>query len=283
MFNDIGQRTKPKNCMKTNADGPAKNGDTILIPIKNDRATWFHAGEAKCSIPPPARKKPARLVLMGPPGIGKGTQAQLLCKQLGICHLSTGDVFRAAGARKENVSPALQTALHQMQSGELVSDTTVIEIVRERLKCLHCEGGFALDGFPRTLTQAAALESLLLEHGVDLSGVVNYELPLEQIVSRLSGRRVCPNCRAVFHVTQAPPKTPGVCDNCASPLYQREDDRPESVRVRMQAYEQSTKPLIDYYSKRGLLLSIDASGAPEEISQRTIKALRQFRPASKRA
>lgn len=246
------------------------------MPVKNDRAVWFKGGDLTCSIPPGKRVKTTRLVLMGPPGIGKGTQAQLLCKRLGICHLSTGDIFRTASVLKDQASPALQTALHQMHSGELVSDTTVIAIIRERLKCLECEGGFALDGFPRTIVQAEALETLLRDHHVDLTAVINYELPIDQIVARLSGRRVCGHCRAVFHLTQAAPKTPGVCDNCGKPLYQREDDRPESVRVRMRAYEQSTKPLIDYYQQRNLLLSIDADGTPNGICRRTTTALREF-------
>ena len=248
----------------------------MLIPVKNDRAVWFQGGGTTCSIPPGKRKKVARLVLMGPPGIGKGTQAQLLCKRLGICHLSTGDIFRSASVLKNQSTPALQTALHQMHSGELVSDTTVIDIVRERLKCLHCDGGFALDGFPRTIVQAEALEELMHEHNVNLTAVINYELSLEQIIARLSGRRVCSQCRTIFHLTQARSKVAGICDNCGKPLYQREDDRPESVRVRMRAYEQSTKPLIEFYQNRNQLLSVDANGAPNDICRRAITALREL-------
>jgi adenylate kinase len=160
-----------------------------------------------------------------------------------------------------------------MKRGDLVPDTTVLSMVAERTRCLRCCGGFILDGFPRTVAQAAALKELLdLEH-VTLSAVINYELPIDKIVARLSGRRTCSGCKAIFHVSTLPPKVEGVCDHCGKPLLQREDDRPESVRVRMDAYERSTKPLINYFQAAGLLISVTAEGSPEDICARSIKAL----------
>ena len=160
-----------------------------------------------------------------------------------------------------------------MKRGELVPDDTVIGIVRERPACLRCPAGFLLDGFPRTVHQAEALHQMLGELGVKLDAVLSYDLPIEQIVSRLSGRRTCGGCKAVYHVATKPPKAADVCDQCGGKLVLREDDRPEAIRVRMQAYETSTAPLADYYRQRGLLISIPADGSPETIYQRTEAAL----------
>jgi len=213
-------------------------------------------------------------VLLGAPGVGKGTQAEMLCAKVGACHLSTGDIFRAAKALDEyERTPALTSALHCMRRGELVSDETVLALIAERVGCLKCEGGFLLDGFPRTVAQAEALEALLSKNRLQLDAVISYDLPIEKIVSRLSGRRTCPQCKAVFHIEALPPKVEGVCDHCGAKLYQREDDRPESVRVRMQAYETSTAPLAEFYKVRGLLRSVSAEGIPEEICARTLQIL----------
>jgi adenylate kinase len=214
------------------------------------------------------------MVLLGAPGVGKGTQAELLCARLGACHLSTGDIFRAAkGLESCQRTPALTAALDFMRRGDLVPDETVLALVAERLECLRCAGGFLLDGFPRTVAQAEALEHLLTGEQMNLDAVLSYELPLEQVVARLSGRRTCPDCKAVFHIEARPPKVAGVCDHCGGKLYQREDDRPESIRVRMEAYERSTAPLTDFYRSRKVLLSISADGSPEEIFERTLQAL----------
>ncbi|MGD0841364.1 MAG: nucleoside monophosphate kinase [Candidatus Acidiferrales bacterium] len=248
----------------------------MTIQIKNDRATWIQGPDAECSVLPAQAAHLWRLVLLGPPGVGKGTQAHLLSQRLGACHLSTGDVFRAAGSRPNCApSPAMTAALEYMHRGALVPDSTVWDMVRERSACLHCRGGFLLDGFPRTLAQAESLSRMMKEENISLSAVVNYELPLAEIISRLSGRRICEKCKAVYHVTEQPPKVEGVCDLCGGKLYQRDDDRPESIAIRMEAYERSTAPLIDYYRRQGLLLPIEASGSPEEICARTIAALEQ--------
>jgi adenylate kinase len=241
---------------------------------KNERESWLQGGDVLCEVLPPPPPQIFRLILLGAPGVGKGTQAQLLAQHLGACHLSTGDVFRAAkSVPREKLSPAMQTALGVMSRGELVQDETVLAMVRERTRCLRCRGGFLLDGFPRTVIQAEALENLLKWERRALTAVVNYDLPVDVIVARLSGRRTCSSCKAVFHETTRPPKTPGVCDACGGKLMQRDDDRAESVVVRMTAYQRSTKPLIDFYEQRGLLITVEATGSPEEICARTLTAL----------
>jgi adenylate kinase len=240
---------------------------------RTDRAAWLQGPSAKCEPIADTSQTPWRLVLLGAPGVGKGTQADLLNKQLHACHLSTGDVFRAANKNGCELSPAMKVALEYMRRGDLVPDSTVWEMVRERSGCLHCGGGFILDGFPRTLTQAESLKELMQREELALAAVINYELPLNEIVARLSGRRTCEKCKAVFHVTERPPKVEGQCDRCDGKLFQREDDRPESVKIRLETYERSTAPLIDFYTKLGLLQPIPATGSPEEICARTLAAL----------
>ena len=240
---------------------------------RDDRGTWFQGAAEQCD-DPAANGAPWRLVLLGAPGVGKGTQAFLLNQRLKACHLSTGDLFRAASKQAAcDLSPAMKSAMDIMRRGELVPDSTVWEMVRERAACIRCTGGFVLDGFPRTIGQAESLKELMEGEKIPLTAVVNYELPLEEIVARLSGRRTCEKCKAVFHVTGQPPKVEGVCDRCGGKLFQREDDRPESIKVRMAAYERSTAPLIEFYKALGLLLTVVADGSPEEICERTIQAL----------
>jgi adenylate kinase len=248
--------------------------DSSILLQKHDRTAWLKGSSHRCIMPPRTTAgRVWRVILLGAPGVGKGTQAELLCERLGSCHLSTGDVFRAAKrACEQELSPAMQNALEYMRRGELVPDETVLNLVGERLRCLQCSGGFLLDGFPRTVAQAKALEQLLDNHGIKLSAVFNYELPIKRIVARISGRRTCANCKAVYHLESRPPKAAGLCDNCGGQLFQREDDRPEAVKVRMEAYEKSTRPLIEFYQQRSLLLTIPAEGSPEEIYQRTLRA-----------
>jgi adenylate kinase len=241
---------------------------------KNDRAAWLKGPATECSKRPGPTENPCRLILLGAPGVGKGTQAELLHQKLRACHLSTGDVFRAAGTRPEcESSPAMRRALEYMRSGALVPDSTVWDMIRERAGCLRCGGGFLLDGFPRTLRQAELLMRLMKNERLSLTAVINYDLAVSEIVARLSGRRTCGKCKAVFHLTERPPVKAGICDRCGGTLLQREDDRPESVKVRLAAYERSTAPLIEFYQKLGLLMSVAATGAPEEICERTLEAL----------
>ena len=241
-----------------------------------DRKAWLGSASANCDEPPAHLDQAKRLVLLGAPGVGKGTQAELLCEKLGTCHLSTGDLLRAAKALDDDErSAALTTAMRSMRRGELVSDATALGLVTERIGCIKCEGGFLLDGFPRTTVQAEALDALLTEHSSQLDAVISYDLPFEQIVERLSGRRTCSICRAVFHLASRPPKLEGFCDHCGGMLYQREDDSAQSIRVRIESYQQNTTPLIDYYRQKKLLLSVSALGTPEEICARTLSAIRQ--------
>lgn len=244
------------------------------MSTQRDRAAWLKGGDATCNVGPTPTSHPRRLVLLGAPGVGKGTQAELLSANLGACQLSTGDVFRAAKTLDAcDLSPAMTEALESMRNGELVPDATVLNMIRERRRCIRCSGGFLLDGFPRTVAQAEALDRMLVDEEIQLDAVLSYDLPIEEIVARLSGRRTCAQCKAVFHVVGRPPRQEGLCDHCGGVLVQREDDRPEAVRVRMEAYEQSTAPLTEYYRGKGLLVSIPADGTPEEIFQRTVEAL----------
>lgn len=189
-----------------------------------------------------------------------------------------GDVFRAAGSRPEcDQSPAMREALGYMRRGDLVPGTTVWEMVRERSECLRCGGGFILDGFPRTLGQAESLQDLMDREGLALSTVVSYELPFHEIVARLGGRRTCEKCKAVYHVTERPSTVAGSCNRCDGNLFQREDDRPEPIKVRLEAYDRSTAPLIEFYKSLGLLVQVAVVGAPDEIFERTINELEVHR------
>jgi adenylate kinase len=194
----------------------------------------------------------------------------MLHDHFGACQLSTGDVFRdARNSCQEQLSISSRAALDFMRRGELVPDETVLGIIAERPRCLHCSGGFLLDGFPRTVAQAEALEKMLQQENVPLDSVINYDLPVEKIIARLSGRRTCAHCKAVYHVATQPSNRPGICDHCGAKLIQREDDQPESVKVRMEAYELNTRPLIDFYSERKLLRTVSATGGPLDIFRRT--------------
>ncbi|HZC21747.1 MAG TPA: nucleoside monophosphate kinase [Candidatus Binatia bacterium] len=244
-----------------------------MTTSNHDRSAWLQGPDAPCESVSRVNQ-PRRLVLLGAPGVGKGTQADLLHRHTGACHLSTGDVFRAAKSLGEcEQSPAMKQALDYMRRGELVPDATVWDMVSERSGCLHCRSGFILDGFPRTLGQAELLKQLLDREGVVLTAVVNYDLATSEIVARLGGRRTCESCKAVYHVTEQPPRVSGCCDRCHGKLFQREDDRPESVCVRLEAYDRSTAPLIKFYRDLGLLVHVTATGSPEDICARTLSAL----------
>jgi adenylate kinase len=247
--------------------------------VKPDRSAWLYGPDSECQVLPRNVLHPRRLVLLGAPGVGKGTQAELLGCAYGACHLSTGDIFRAVGTRCGTPpSPAMKEALTQMHRGRLVADDTVLALVRERLHCLNCRGGFVLDGFPRTVAQAEALDALFEKQGITLDAVVDYEVPHDKIIARLSGRRTCPACKAVFHVDLHPPRQAGLCDECGTALVQREDDRPAAVGVRLSVYQKATAPLVEYYWATGMLITVHADGTPEEILERTVRLLASRRP-----
>lgn len=248
---------------------------------KSDRSSWLNGPNQPCKAISQVNQASWRLVLLGAPGVGKGTQAELLRNQLGACHLSTGDVFRTAGSKKDcEQTPAIREALSYMKKGQLVPDETVWAIVRERLECLECAGGFILDGFPRTLTQAESLQTLMEEEGIVLDAVISYELPFKEIVARLAGRRTCEKCKAVYHDKERPPRVARQCDKCGGKLFQREDDRPESISVRLEAYNRSTAPLIEFYQKRGLLVQVVAADSPDQICETTLRRLETRRAES---
>lgn len=246
---------------------------------KTDRASWLKGPQAHCRTTLGRPNRPWRLVLLGAPGIGKGTQAAMICHQYHACHLSTGDVFRDALTSSCGVSPAMEDALAYMKRGDLVPDETVIEMVRERSQCLSCSFGFLLDGFPRTVPQAKALEKTLAECDQKIDAVLAYEMPIEKIVERLSGRRTCSECKRTYHTVSMPPQKEGVCDTCGGELVQRDDDKPEAVTVRMAAYEESTSPLTEYYEANGLLRRIPGEGTPEEVFERTRAVIEDLDPS----
>lgn len=212
-----------------------------------------------------------RIVLVGPPGAGKGTQAAYLAKNLAIPHISTGDLFRA------NISqgtPLGQKAQEYMRAGQLVPDEVTIGMAKDRMQQADAADGFLLDGFPRNLAQAEALDGILKADELKLDAVLDLEVPEDEVVKRIAGRRICRNESShVFHAIYNPPKTEGVCDTCGGELYQREDDSEETVRKRLEVYHSETEPIIDYYKAQGLVVTISALGKVAEVTQRAMAAL----------
>lgn len=211
------------------------------------------------------------LVLLGPPGAGKGTQAKRLAARFGIPQVSTGDILRKAV--KDGTELGKQAG-PIMAAGKLVPDDLVVGIVRERLLQPDAAAGFILDGFPRTIPQAEKLEQALASFKKKLDAVISLEVPIDTLVERISGRRSCPRDGSVYHVVQNPPRREGFCDLCGASLVQREDDKPEAVRTRMEAYAADTAPLKDFYARRGLLQVVDGVGAPEAIEAAVVAALK---------
>lgn len=194
------------------------------------------------------------IILMGPPGAGKGTQAEVLVNKLNIPHISTGDMFRAA---IKSQTPLGLKAKEYMDAGALVPDEVTIGIVAERLSQQDCNQGFLLDGFPRTAAQADALADILSQKGIKLDGVINIRVDQEKLIARLTGRRVCRQCGATYHVLFNAPETEGVCGKCGGELYQRTDDSESTARNRLDVYNRQTEPLIAYYTDKGLLIDIE--------------------------
>jgi adenylate kinase len=214
--------------------------------------------------------KGARVVLLGPPGAGKGTQAKLLQDEFGACQISTGDILRKAVAEQ---TPLGKEAAEYINRGALVPDDVIVNLVAERLKERDCEKGFVLDGFPRTIPQAQGLDRILKTMGLSLNVVLSVQVPENIVIERLAGRRTCRSCGALSHMVFNPPKKAGVCDHCGGELYQRDDDREETIANRLKVYEKQTAPLANYYRERGLLREIDGVGEVNDIRARVTKAL----------
>ncbi len=210
------------------------------------------------------------LILLGPPGAGKGTQAKLLARDLQVPHISTGDMFRDHKSRGTELGKKVDAI---MASGGLVPDDVTNDMVKDRLSRPDVARGFILDGYPRTVPQAQYLDTLLRSLGRTLDRVVSYEVPEEMVVDRISGRRSCPKCGAVYHVSQNPPRQAGVCDRDGTALVQRPDDRPENVRVRLAEYGSKTEPLKRFYREKGLLSEVEGVGSPEGILAATRRVL----------
>lgn len=213
-----------------------------------------------------------RIVLVGPPGAGKGTQAAFLAKNLSIPHISTGDLFRA------NISQGTELgrkAKSFMDAGNLVPDEVTIGMAKDRMAQPDAENGFLLDGFPRNVPQAEALDEMLKAESMKLDAVLDLEIPEDEVVKRIAGRRICRNDSShVFHVTNSPAREEGVCDKCGGVLYQRDDDHEDTVRKRLEVYHTQTEPIIDYYGSQGLVVTISALGRVEEVTARAMQALR---------
>ena len=214
-----------------------------------------------------------RVVLVGPPGAGKGTQAQFLASHLSIPKISTGDIFR------DNVSHGTKLgrqAQKYMERGDLVPDEVTIALVTDRLADDDTQAGFLLDGFPRNLPQAETLKKMLASWDTKLDVVLELVVDDDEVVRRLSGRRGCRRCGRIWHVVFDPPVLPGICDDCGGELFQRDDDREETIRHRLEVYQQQTTPLVSFYADEGTLLGLDATGPVDEITERALSALRRF-------
>ncbi len=210
------------------------------------------------------------IIMLGPPGAGKGTQAKMMVEKLGIPQISTGDMLRAAVKEGTELG---RKAKEYMDGGKLVPDDVVIGIVKERLAQSDCDKGFILDGFPRTIPQAEALDKVLGELGKKIEYVINVAVPNKELLTRLTGRRTCRKCGAMYHLVFNPPKKEGVCDKCGGELYQRDDDKEDTIRQRLKVYEDQTSPLIEYYRKKGVLYDVDGTGSIPEIFQEILKVL----------
>lgn len=211
-----------------------------------------------------------RLVLLGPPGAGKGTQASAIIKKYNIPHISTGDIFRANIKKGTELG---KKAKAYMDKGQLVPDELVVSIVKDRLLEDDCKDGFLLDGFPRTVKQAEALDEELTKMELKLDHVINIDVESDELIKRAVGRRICKNCGATYHIEFNPPKKEEECDVCGGELYQRDDDTEETVANRIEIYLKETKPLVDYYTKKGIIFSVDGKQAIEDVFKDIVKSL----------
>lgn len=212
-----------------------------------------------------------RTVLIGPPGAGKGTQAKLLEEHFDVPHISSGDLLRAAAKRK---TPMGLQAKRFMDRGELVPDTVLLGAIEERLQRNDCARGFILDGFPRNVAQVEALAAMLHEMGTDLDNVISIRVPREEVVKRLSGRRTCRDCGAMYHIIFDPPSNPEICNKCNGELYQRDDDQEDTIVARLEVYERETAPVLEAYRARGLLREVDGIGSQDQVFARILERVR---------
>ena len=212
------------------------------------------------------------IILLGAPGAGKGTQAAIVAKKLNLVHIATGDLFRQALEQKTRLGVQAKS---YMEKGMLVPDEITIQMVLDRMSSPDCEAGVVLDGFPRNLQQAEALDKALARQGKAIDKVVYIKISEEELLERLGGRWICRNCQTPYHAVDSPPKTHGKCDKCGDVLYQRPDDAPETVKKRLGVYFAETAPLIDYYTQAGKLIEVDGEGSIDEVSRRTVAAVNE--------
>ena len=211
-----------------------------------------------------------KIIMLGAPGAGKGTQAKKIAEKCGIPHISTGDIFRA---NIKNGTELGKKAKTYMDQGLLVPDELVCDLVVDRIQQDDCKNGFVLDGFPRTIPQAEALDAALEKINEKMDYAIDVDVPDENIVNRMSGRRACLNCGATYHLISIPPKVEGICDRCGSEIVLREDDKPETVQKRLKVYHEQTQPLIDYYKNQGILKSVDGTQPMDEVFKAIVTIL----------
>ncbi len=211
-----------------------------------------------------------KIIMLGAPGAGKGTQADKICAKYNIPHISTGDIFRA---NIKNNTELGQKAKSYMDKGELVPDELVVDLVVDRIKADDCTNGYVLDGFPRTIPQAEALDAALAAINDKVDYAINVEVPDENIINRMSGRRACVACGATYHIVHIPTKVEGVCDKCGADLILRDDDKPETVKNRLNVYHEQTQPLIDYYTAKNVLHEVDGTKAMEDVFSSIVSIL----------
>ena len=211
-----------------------------------------------------------KIIMLGAPGAGKGTQAKKIAAQYSIPHISTGDIFKA---NIKNNTELGQKAKTYMDKGELVPDSLVVDLIMDRFKEADCANGYVLDGFPRTIPQAEALDNALKANGEKVDFAINVEVPDENIINRMSGRRACVGCGATYHIKYNPTKVEGVCDACGEKLILRDDDKPETVKNRLSVYHEQTQPLIDYYNKAGVLAEVDGTKDMEDVFKDIVNIL----------
>ena len=211
-----------------------------------------------------------KIIMLGAPGAGKGTQAKMIADKYGVPHISTGDIFRANIKEGTELGKKAKTYMDQ---GLLVPDELVVDLVVDRVKNPDCGKGYVLDGFPRTIPQAECLDKALAEMNDSMDYAINIDVPDDNIITRMGGRRACVGCGATYHVVNIPPKKEGICDRCGGELILRDDDKPETVKKRLDVYHEQTQPLIDYYTKKGIIKDVDGTQQMDDVFNAIVKIL----------